>query len=132
MPNASWRIAGLSLVLVGVIAWLYARDDGDEAPPGAGAGASAAGDAKAAAEAGAVAGDPLLQRAREGIRAGSLPEGLRAEMLGSTAPEHARAQRVLLAMDEPQPGAGERAEADDGAEETDIGDSASPPPWLYW
>lgn len=129
MPNARWTIVGLLLVLAGVLAWLLGRDGGDEGSAGAGAGAGAGVDAKAAAEAGAVAGDPLLQRAREGIRAGSLPEEVRAEMLGSTAPEHARAQRVLLAMDAPPPGAGGRAEGDDEGSGSDEA-SRRPPPIL--
>jgi hypothetical protein len=111
MPYARWKIVGLSLALAGLLAGLLARGREDEATPSVGAVGEV--DAEASAEPGTVVGDPLLQRAREGIRAGSLPEGLRAEMLGSSAPEHARAQRVLLAMDEPPPGAGSRTEDED-------------------
>lgn len=68
-------------------------------------------------------GDPLLQRAREGIREGMLPDSLRAEVLGSTVPAHARAQRVLLAMAEPPPGSGEATAAD----EADDARSRPPP-----
>lgn len=83
---------------------LLASACGDEpspvaaAAPGAAAGASAAGEG--------LAGDPLLHRAREGIREGDLPPALRSEVLGSAAPVHARARRVLLAMAEPPPGVG--------------------------
>jgi hypothetical protein len=125
MSYARWKIVGLALVLAGAIAGLYARGGEDEATPSV--GAVGAVDAEASAEAGAVVGDPLLQRAREGIRAGSLPEGLRAEMLGSTAPEHARAQRVLLAMDAPPSGAGGPSE-DDGDGSNDA--RPRPPPIL--
>lgn len=52
----------------------------------------------------AAAGDPLLQRAREGIRDGLLPAPLEAEVLDSSAPAHARARRVLLAMADPSGG----------------------------
>jgi len=45
-------------------------------------------------------GDALLDDARRGIRGGVLPEELRAAVLGSADPAHARAKRVLLAMDE--------------------------------
>jgi len=125
MPNARWKMVGLSLALVGLLAgWWLARDGGDEAPPSVGGGAEVS--PKASAEPRAVAGDPLLQRAREGIRAGMLPEALQAEMLGSTAPEHARAQRVLLAMNEPSPGVEDPAEDDEGSDDARL----RPPPIL--
>jgi hypothetical protein len=126
MPYARWKRVGLSVVLAGAIAWLLARDCGSEAPPSAGVGAGAELDAEAAAEPGAVAGDPLLRRARAGIRAGSLPEALWAEMLGSTAPEHARAQRVLSAMTAPPPGAEDRSADVEGPN----GGHPRPPPIL--
>ena len=46
-------------------------------------------------------GDPLLTRAREQIREGRLPAAVEAEVLGSTAPVHARARRILTAMARP-------------------------------
>lgn len=73
---------------------------------GASEGASPTAEAKPAASSTAeatakVAGDPLLTRAREGVREGALPSDIEAELLASTAPEHARARRVLLAMTQP-------------------------------
>ena len=59
-----------------------------------------------------VPGDPLLTRAREGVRGGALPSEVEAELLASTAPEHARARRVLLAMAEPAEAAESDASAD--------------------
>lgn len=68
--------------------------------------------ASAKAEVEAVpSGDPLLDRARRGIREGTLPPELEAEVIESLDPAHARARRVLLAMAEPAAGA---AGGDDG------------------
>ena len=72
----------------------------------------------------ALAGDPLLLRARQGIREGALPTELEAQVLGSSRPEHARARRVLRAMAEP-PGAGDRGE---GSDEGDEGEGRLRPP----
>lgn len=83
---------------------------------------------RAAAEELAPVGDPLLSRARDGIRDGSLPEPLLAEVLGSTAAAHARAQRVLLAMSAPPPGAGDGSEHH-GSEDGE-GERPRPPPLL--
>ncbi len=69
-------------------------------------------------------GDPLLTRARVGIREGALPGELEAEVLGSSAVEHARARRVLLAMAEPPPGPGSDEPADDEAQDARL----RPPP----
>lgn len=52
-------------------------------------------------ELGPIPGDPLLTRAREQIREGRLPAAVQAEVLGSTAPVHARARRILTAMARP-------------------------------
>lgn len=115
-----WTRRGRELALAG----LLAGGCGDEASP---PDATAPSGARVTAEEG-VAGDPLLRRAREGIRAGELPPAERAEVLGSAAPEHARARRVLLAMVEPPPGVGdERGDAAAGRID-DAGDR--PPPIL--
>jgi hypothetical protein len=111
MPYARWIEGVRSLVLAGLLAGGCGGDDarpGDAAEAGA---AKGAGEGDGTVEGGG--GDPLLRRAREGIREGALPQELRAEVLGSTAPEHARARRVLLAMDEPPPGGEGRSEDDD-------------------
>ncbi|MCA9708557.1 MAG: hypothetical protein KDK70_22095 [Myxococcales bacterium] len=88
-----------------------------DAPSGATGGS---GPAEAAAidgaEAVAVPGDPLLARARAGIRGGRLPAALEAEVLGSTAEAHARAQRILRAM-AASPEGGHGSEGDSGAGE---------------
>lgn len=44
-------------------------------------------------------GDPLLARARASIRGGEIDPAVRAEILASTDPAHARARRILAAMD---------------------------------
>ena len=44
-------------------------------------------------------GDPMLAEARAGLSGGNLPDELRAALLVSEDPEHARAQRILRAMD---------------------------------
>lgn len=82
----------------------------------------------AAAEEPSPVGDPLLARARDGIRDGSLPEPLLAEVLGSTAAAHARAQRVLLAMAVPLPGTGDGSQHH-GPEDGE-GERPKPPPLL--
>lgn len=107
-----------------VLAGLLAGGCGDDASPMAAAapGAVAEGSAEA------LAGDPLLRRAREGIREGDLPPAERAEVLGSPAPAHARARRVLLAMAEPPPGAGEVRSGDEPPPADDAG--GRPPPIL--
>jgi hypothetical protein len=74
----------------------------------------------------AAAGDPLLSQAREGIREGMLPEPLRAEVLGSTAPAHARARRVLLAMADP--GLGSSEEGSSEADDAGVDDGRPRPP----
>lgn len=107
-----------------VLAGLLASGCGDDASPMAAAAPGAVADGSAEV----LAGDPLLRRAREGIREGDLPPAERAEVLGSPAPAHARARRVLLAMAEPVPGAGEGRGDDDPAPADDAG--ASPPPIL--
>ncbi|MCX4244725.1 hypothetical protein OEB96_29130 [Paraliomyxa miuraensis] len=66
-------------------------------------------------------GDPLLDRARRGIRDGALPDDLQEQVLQSSDPAHARAQRILLAMAEPP--AGPASGGDAGAME-------QPPPLL--
>lgn len=104
------------------LAGLLAGGCGDEASPTVAAAPSGA---PVADEAG-VAGDPLLRRAREGIRAGELPTAERAEVLGSAAPEHARARRVLLAMAEPAPGTSD-GRRDDAPQPSDDAGGRPPP-----
>lgn len=105
-----------------MLAGLLAGGCGDEASPAA-ADAPSAAPVPAAED---LAGDPLLRRAREGIRAGALPPAERAEVLGSAAPEHARARRVLLAMAEPPPGAGDER-GDDASRRSADADGRPPP-----
>lgn len=111
------------------LAWLLAAGCGDGGCGGCGAEPqpAAAMSAKTDGEASepAAIGDPLLARAREGIREGVLPDPLRSEVVGSTAPEHARARRVLLAMEDGPAGAGEPTEAQAPADER-----PRPPPIL--
>lgn len=87
------------------LAWLFAAGCGDGGCGGCGAEPQPAAAVSVKAEdreasEPAAAGDPLLAQAREGIREGELPEALRSAVIGSTAPEHARARRVLLAMED--------------------------------
>lgn len=100
------------------LAWLVVGCGGDAALPAttAATGQAEVGDAGEGPTP-LVDGDPLLVRARAGIREGALPEPLRAEVVGSAAPEHARARRVLLAMAEPEEAsdaAADEAAPDDG------------------
>ncbi|MEX1363917.1 MAG: hypothetical protein AB1Z98_12370 [Nannocystaceae bacterium] len=60
-------------------------------------------------------GDELLRRAREGIRDGALPPEVEAAVLASSEDAHARARRVLLAMNEPPPPASPPASEGDEA-----------------
>lgn len=110
------------------LGWALGCGDAVEERPGAAAGAPGAVEAAPRGE--QVAGDPLLSRAREAIRDGALPEDVRDEVLRSTAPEHARARRVLLAMAEPTGAAVD--EADDGESASAEGDDerSRPPPIL--
>ncbi len=71
---------------------------GDDAPSGSGPSPTVEG---APALTVPDRGDPLLAAAREGIRDGAVPSDSRSQILDSTAPAHARARRVLMAMDEP-------------------------------
>lgn len=107
-----------------MLAGLLASGCGDDASPMAAAVPGAVADGSAEA----LAGDPLLRRAREGIREGDLPEAERAAVLGSPAPAHARARRVLLAMAEPPPGVGEGRGDDEPPPADDAG--GRPPPIL--
>ncbi|MCH9688721.1 MAG: hypothetical protein K0V04_45235 [Deltaproteobacteria bacterium] len=66
------------------------------------------------------AGDPLLRDARAGIRDGVLPDPLRQQVMTSTDPAHARAKRVLHAMDAPT----------EGTVPTESADTLVPPPIL--
>lgn len=127
MPHARWNETVRSLLLAGLLAGC----GGDDARTSDAAAADGESKGSARSEqggAGEDGGDPLLRRAREGIREGALPQELRAEVLGSSAPEHARARRVLLAMAEPPSSGGEGGGGEaDGAEE-DAG--SRPPPIL--
>jgi hypothetical protein len=58
-------------------------------------------------------GDPLLARARASIENGRIDPDVRAEILASTAPEHARARALILAMERAPAGADEAGD-DDG------------------
>jgi hypothetical protein len=56
----------------------------------------------------AFEGDPLLTRARAELHGGRLPDAVRAEIVASTDPAHARAKGILAVMDrqargEPEP-----------------------------
>lgn len=97
----------VSLVLAGLAVGCGAEPE-VEPPPERVADAAPTDVAKAAA------GDELLRRAREQMREGALPAEVEEAVLGSTEPAHARARRVLLAMQEPPPGddAGEGSEGD--------------------
>jgi hypothetical protein len=85
-----------ALARLGVIAVLCAcgGDELAEAPEAPRAGGSPN------VAASASGGDPLLARARAAIRDGKLPSDIRAEILQSDAPAHARAKRILLAMEQ--------------------------------
>lgn len=115
-PHAS--LALLPCTGLVALAWLVVGCGDDAAPPAttAATGQAEVGDAGGGPTP-AVEGDPLLVRARAGIREGALPEPLRGEVVGSAAPEHARARRVLLAMAEPEEAsdaAADEAAPDDG------------------
>lgn len=77
------------------------------------------GTSELAPERGTVLGDPLLTRARQQIRGGRLPAAVEAEVLGSTAPVHARARRILAAMARPP---GDEVEAAPAAVDDEDGD----------
>lgn len=101
--RGSWTIGLLSAAVGLGIAC------GGEAP-------TVAADPEPAAPVSAVApevadGDALLRRAREGIRDGALPPEVEAAVLASSEAAHARARRVLLAMNEPPPPESEGDEA---------------------
>lgn len=126
MPYARWIEGVRTLVLAGLCA---GGCGGDDAAPSGAAEVGVRGDAVEGGAEGGGGGDPLLRRAREGIREGALPEELRAEVLGSTAPEHARARRVLLAMAEP-PGGADEGDGADGAGAREGDEGSRPPPIL--
>lgn len=86
--SGSWVLAGLVLAC-----------GGEATSPSPPAGEEA--EAPAMAPAAPTPGDPLLQRAREGIRDGALAAEDEEAVLGSSDPAHARARRILLAMQQP-------------------------------
>ena len=84
--------------IVATMSWAVAC--GNE-PVGSSDPVIAAPPAEAPADVEVPAGDPLLTRARQGISEGRLDPAVEAELTGSTAPTHARARRILLAMAQP-------------------------------
>ncbi len=84
--------------IVGLMSWAVACGDEPVVASDSGAAESRS---EAPADVEAPPGDPLLVRARQGITQGHLDPGVEAELTGSTAPAHARARRILLAMAQP-------------------------------
>ena len=72
-----------------------------------------------------AAGDPLLARARAALRDGELPADLRDELLASDDPAHARARRVLGALDgDPADAGGSGGSSPQPAASADLGAAA--------